>query len=377
VRSTIGVLLLLPVLSVGAAAWNWGFKKTLPADPKTQADAARLSGAWTKQGRTPALPPPLILNKGVTLWGAVVRGGVPKGGLTTSTPAGTKFYVETTGFVGADDRRVIANHSRLYGEVVEAWSYQSEPYRPARLKLWFYKLEDKAEGKTFPVQAIVTKTDGLDVTSGGTILGARRVALGAGWGFNVTILKDVPLYLERNIRGVGVWGHWVDGEGFHVTDVAPGRAAADAGIEVGDVFTEIDGRKPGEDTSAMDLLDGEAGTTVKLKVVRGRLKPFKVTLERGLMFWDGLGISWLRQDRGFQITWIAKGSDLESSKIPVGTVFLAVNGKPLDRLSDAEFQQMLSLPAGAKVEVTFRLPQAAEPKKTTFTAHRFRRTLPR
>jgi predicted aspartyl protease len=69
----------------------------------------------------------------------------------------------------------------------------------------------------------------------------------------------------------GLWINANDG-GFGVQDVATGSAAADAGIETGDLITAIDGKPAVTDglAEARHLLrDRPAGTTVALTVTRG------------------------------------------------------------------------------------------------------------
>jgi putative serine protease PepD len=61
-----------------------------------------------------------------------------------------------------------------------------------------------------------------------------------------------------------------DDQGAFITEVVPGSAAANAGIEVGDVITEIDGKsvKTSEDVRSI-VTDHDAGDKVAMKVIRG------------------------------------------------------------------------------------------------------------
>jgi len=63
----------------------------------------------------------------------------------------------------------------------------------------------------------------------------------------------------------------VDGSDFQVVTVLPGSAAAGAGISIGDVITEVDGRPAASVGQAEfgDLMRRHDGTLVRLSVVRG------------------------------------------------------------------------------------------------------------
>src|SRR5215831_6546150 len=69
-------------------------------------------------------------------------------------------------------------------------------------------------------------------------------------------------------------GLWLNahGDGYEVMDVAPGSAAAQVGLAVGDLITVVDGR-PATDAGLSDmrqrLRSGQPGAQVQLTVVRG------------------------------------------------------------------------------------------------------------
>lgn len=88
----------------------------------------------------------------------------------------------------------------------------------------------------------------------------------------------------RNFGGVGIDGApWADGR-IVVKQVVEGGPAHQAGIKVGDVITQIDG-KPTEGSNFREMvqyrLRGKAGTPVTLVIRRpGEIKRHKFTLIR-------------------------------------------------------------------------------------------------
>lgn len=119
---------------------------------------------------------------------------------------------------------------------------------------------------------------------------AGNIGAGVLKKFNIT--WDYPhhqIYFERNANyakpdvfdRAGLWAN-LGGTGFEVVDVYQGAPAAEAGLQVGDKITAVNGSAAGSAISLPDfraLLRGPVGSRIRLDVVRGtETKKIVITL---------------------------------------------------------------------------------------------------
>ena len=166
----------------------------------------------------------------------------------------------------------------------------------------------KSIGASGPFEAILMRLDSFDLAESRIDRPAARYASSDAAGFPFTdvdgsigyeilrqfvITFDYPhrtLWFERSAAfgtktGQGTAGFQAitaDGGGFRVTTVVPSTAAAEAGMQVGDVITEIDGRS----TKSMSLnefagfIRQPVGTLVRLSINRDHVeRPIALTLK--------------------------------------------------------------------------------------------------
>ncbi|HEX8816286.1 MAG TPA: trypsin-like peptidase domain-containing protein [Terriglobales bacterium] len=186
-----------------------------------------------------------------------------------------------------------------------------------------------------------------------------------------------------------------DANGAVVTQVENGSPASKAGVKVGDVITELDGRKIA-DAGALQVEVGQKqpGTEIKLEVMRdGKSVNVPVTLadmnksseetkeasagDHGKMRW-GIGISDLTPDmreqlqapkdlHGALIGQVQPGSPADDAGLQQGDVIMQVNRHDVDSASDVQ-KQLSSVPKGQDALVlvwsnggnTFRVLHAPE-----------------
>jgi serine protease Do len=164
-----------------------------------------------------------------------------------------------------------------------------------------------------------------------------------------------------------------DASGAVVTQVEPDTPAAKAGLKVGDVITELDGKKV-SDAGDLQVEVGQKrpGTTIKLEVMRdGKTETFPVTLEamgshdkegnevgeadHGKMHW-GVGLSDLTPDvrqqlqapndvHGAVIEQVQPGSSADNAGLQRGDVIVQVNRHDVQSASDVK-QALASVPKG-------------------------------
>ncbi|MGA8153454.1 MAG: Do family serine endopeptidase [Terriglobales bacterium] len=155
-----------------------------------------------------------------------------------------------------------------------------------------------------------------------------------------------------------------DANGALVTQVEPSSPAAKAGLKIGDVITELDGRKV-TDASDLQMAVGlkTPGTTIKLGVLRdGKDMTLPVTLEamgsrdkegkvyaengQGKMRW-GIGLADLNNEtreqlqtpeniHGAVIEQVKPGSSADDAGLRPGDVVLQVNRKDVQSASDVK-----------------------------------------
>jgi serine protease Do len=164
-----------------------------------------------------------------------------------------------------------------------------------------------------------------------------------------------------------------DANGAVVTQVEPDSPAAKGGLKVGDVITELDGKKV-SDAGELQVEVGQKrpGTTIKLQVLRdGKNVNVPVTLEamgsrdkqsneigeadHGKMHW-GVGLSDLTPDlrqqlqapgevHGAVIEQVQPGSSADNAGLQRGDVIVQVNRHDVQSASDVK-QALASVPKG-------------------------------
>jgi serine protease Do len=164
-----------------------------------------------------------------------------------------------------------------------------------------------------------------------------------------------------------------DASGAVVTQVEPDSPAGKAGLKVGDVITELDGKKV-SDAGELQVEVGQKrpGTTIKLEVMRdGKTENLPVTLEamgsrdkqgnevsetdHGKMHW-GVGLSDLTPDlrqqlqapsevHGAVIEQVQPGSSADNAGLQRGDVIVQVNRHDVQSASDVK-QALASVPKG-------------------------------
>jgi serine protease Do len=152
--------------------------------------------------------------------------------------------------------------------------------------------------------------------------------------------------------------------GAVITEVEPNTPGAKAGLKVGDVITQLDG-KPVNDAGQLQMETGQKspGTTIKLDVLReGKNVDVQVTLEamgshdregtgtdqseHGKVRW-GLGLSditpELRQQiqapsdvKGAVVERVLPGSSADNAGLQQGDVIVSVNRQPVQSASDVQ-----------------------------------------
>jgi len=164
-----------------------------------------------------------------------------------------------------------------------------------------------------------------------------------------------------------------DASGAVVTQVEPDSPAGKAGLKVGDVITELDGKKV-SDAGELQVEVGQKrpGTTIKLEVMRdGKTVNLPVTLEamgsrdkqgnevseadHGKMHW-GVGLSDLTPDlrqqlqapsevHGAVIEQVQPGSSADNAGLQRGDVIVQVNRHDVQSASEVK-QALASVPKG-------------------------------
>ncbi|MBZ5629172.1 MAG: Do family serine endopeptidase [Acidobacteriia bacterium] len=237
--------------------------------------------------------------------------------------------------------------------------------------------------------------------SGGPLVNARGQVVGintflvsqtggfAGMGFAIptqvarptveTLIKDGKV--SHGYMGIGISDVTPDNAGFFhrsqatgavVTQVEPDMPAAQAGLRIGDVITEVDGQKV-EDAGQLQVLIGQKspGSKVNLQVERdGKNMTLPVTLEEmtrresahsasgqehGKARW-GLGLTDLNSDarqqldlsngvKGALVARVEPGSPADNAGMSQGDVILEVNRKETSTAADVS-QALGTIPDG-------------------------------
>lgn len=196
--------------------------------------------------------------------------------------------------------------SRLWARAVES----SMDGETRSVRLVFFKLA-VADGSTYPISGVAAGVSGdqtlARVSPGGTLVTAAPLPdpsgsrpwpdlLDAASRLRVRLLEPVVLVEPPSFwrAGPGLWIRTAERDGkrlYEVTHVAPGRAAAAAGVKVGELVESVDGRssKGLDFAEALDRLYGPPGSKVSLTLLldgKGR----RVELQRGVLF-DALSAS--------------------------------------------------------------------------------------
>ncbi|MFA6093946.1 MAG: PDZ domain-containing protein [Elusimicrobiota bacterium] len=346
----------------------FGPGKPPPEGPQVHAKADGYKARWAMLASGPGVAQGHTIAEGTRLWLRLLPKSLPKGGLESGAPVGLKFQAVTLGVQAQNDRRLIAPGSVLDGEVIEASPLQEQPFKPARLRLYFYRLTDAAEGRGVPVKACVVEAPGWETSSGGVILGHVGIRLGVGEWLAVRLLEEVEVQLEQNVWGIGVTGtQWV-GDRLRVTSILPRSSAADAGLSIGDEIVEISGEKL-QDYNPWVLMNGNAGDVVTLKVLKnGRGKPVKVRCRHGVEISEGLGLVLRQSAEGPRVAKIAPDSPAERAGIPIGSLIVHASADTCIGLDAPACAKLLHRRAGAPIDVGYRPPGSQEEKRVILRA---------
>lgn len=146
----------------------------------------------------------------------------------------------------------------------------------------------------------------------------RGVVLG---NLSVNGMRRIPT--SGGLLGVGLGPPQ---EGIPVFRVDPGGAAERAGLEPGDVITEIDGRPVGAMRDFVrGLRNSPPDARFRLTVVReGKELTVPMTLQEG-----GMGVTLVTEAAGVTISNVAPGSGAEAAGVQVGDILLEIDDRPV------------------------------------------------
>lgn len=221
-----------------------------------------------------------------------------------------------------------------------------------------------------------------------------------------TLLKDGKI--EHARMGIGIndvtpenatFFHLQNASGALISQVEPDSPAAKAGVKVGDVITEMNGKKMENSGQLQAAISAERpGNKVTLNVIRdGKTMSLPVTLEsinntseeagnrggeaHGKARW-GVGLQNLSSDmreelqlpsnvKGVVVTNVQPGSPADNAGISRGDVILEVNRRPVQTVDDVK-RELNNVPQDKDAMVlvwsnggsSFRVMHAAEPSST-------------
>ncbi|HBL18442.1 MAG: hypothetical protein A2X36_16405 [Elusimicrobia bacterium GWA2_69_24] len=255
------------------------------------------------------------------------------------------------------DFLAIPRGSRVWAQAVSVT--EDGPVRSVRLHVYKIGL---AGGKTYPCSAIVWNIMGekslARVAPGGVLISAPEeddpYLLDPDQNVQIEFLEAFTLYEPRSFfqAGPGIWFRTAGGgEGLEVTHVIAGRAAERAGIRKGDRVLQI-ARIPVTKlgfSEAIGRLYGEAGSAVELQVLRqGRSDPERASLQRGVVFRNGLGISvGSKGDGATRLTQVEAGSPAHAAGLREGDSLLRIGDEPAEGLPDSALKKLLAAAAQA------------------------------
>lgn len=361
--------ILLAAALLAAAEGGRSARPAPPSEEALRAGAAEIRRGWAARAASKDAAV-FTLHEGLTVRLRLDGGSLPAGGLGENSPAGLEF--RATAFRGVatqTGRLVVSPGSVFFGKVLQSSELKAKPFRPGRLRLYFYKVEDPALGTTIPIQAVAAWVRGWETSAGGTILSHRTMVLNGGHWIGVRLLQTQRVRLASD-RRLPLFNGRLKGDRLQVTRVEPGSDAQEQGLAVGDEVVEVDGERFAAG-SPWTLLAGPPASRVKLKVLKGG-KPdqaVKLTLMRGALVKEGVGLR-LRDGRGGATTKApVPGSPADRAGLEEGLRLLAVDGK--DCGSAAECRPMLKGRDGTRVELTLRYPGDKEPRRTELRAGRY------
>ena len=268
-------------------------------------------------------------------------------------------------------------------------------------------------GGSSPVESFIQTDAAINPgNSGGALVNAAGRLIGinsaiasqtgsyAGYGFAIPInlakkiISDFKKYGEvrRGYLGVSFPSPTTEDEllrqrgikpgevkGVYITDVQGGGAAANAGLEPGDIIQSINGKKVNSSSEFSELIARYSpGDKIRLNYLHnGKSKEISVSLEgrdssrepilSGLKLQEKLGAIFaplnpsVKQRYGLRsgivITAVQQGGIFEQAGIPRGTVITTVNGYPINTLED--LNKAFQSPKGGQIRIDGFTPDGA------------------
>ena len=145
-----------------------------------------------------------------------------------------------------------------------------------------------------------------------------------------------------------------------ISSVAPGSAAAMAGLQGGDRIVQLgDKRNPNwQDVTTQEALNANHALPV---VVKRNGQELHLTITPKMDSKDGVGVAGWRGD--VQVNEVAKGSPAEAAGMRAGDLFINVNGQPVESILTV--QQAITRSGGKPVEL--ELMRNSQIQKVTVT----------
>jgi photosystem II stability/assembly factor-like uncharacterized protein len=147
-----------------------------------------------------------------------------------------------------------------------------------------------------------------------------------------------------------------------ITNVAANSIGSRAGLKVGDIVENVDGKRVSNYTGFLELLrPNKAGDKVKVEVLRGKdKKEIQLALEGNRPRMGGGGPRFLTlgffaddAEGGAVVTSVEEKSAAEKAGLKVDDLVTSVDGKPLDQFFPALRNLSNSHQAGDKIKVTY------------------------
>ncbi len=180
---------------------------------------------------------------------------------------------------------------------------------------------------------------------------AVAVALTA-WGFAAAQDEGTPPFLGIGLQAAD--------NGIQVKEITPGSPAEEAGLVVGDIITQIDGKDVTADTVLDILRDYAVGDTVILNVERGdetlelnatlATRPEQPNPEFQFMQRPVLGVRLENTDEGVIIREVRPNSAAEKAGLQVGDVLIKIGDTEITEAQQA-VEAVQTLNSGDSVEI--------------------------
>ncbi len=199
-------------------------------------------------------------------------------------------------------------------------------------------------------------------------------------------LEDVRREQE-NMRPIPILGVYEDkdasqGQGLVVGEVIPGKGAATAGLQSGDVITNVDGqsvyaigglqealvgRKPGETVTVVYTRDGQAQQSEV--TLSGNRNYFHQSLRRDpcAVFIGVYTSDRGATEKGVSVTGVIAGTPAKESNIQLGDVILALDGQPVNNFTELHQERDKHQP-GDKFQLTILRGGSTQTINATFKA---------